>query len=144
MKKQSLLLITGGILAFASCNSDTATTDNSQAKIDSMVNERVEEIRMELQLKNDSIINELAIYRADSIMAAAKGKKVTRTRPTPKPAPAPIVDTKETVDGGSNSGSNNSFKNSADGNRPSGKDKFKASSDANQESGKSKFKSKAD
>lgn len=89
MKKQSLLLITGGILAFASCNSDTAgNADNSQAKIDSMVNERVEEIRMELQMKNDSIINELAIYRADSIMAAAKGKTVTRTKP--KAAPAPV------------------------------------------------------
>lgn len=82
MKKQSLLLITGGLLAMASCNTEpAATTDDSQAKIDSMVNERVEQIRLELQAQNDSIINEMAVYRADSIIAARTGKKVTRKAP---------------------------------------------------------------
>lgn len=90
MKKQSLLLITGGLLAMASCNTEpAATADNSQAKIDSMVNERVEQIRLELQAKNDSIINEMAIYRADSIIAARTGKKTTAR---PKPAPSTGVD----------------------------------------------------
>lgn len=86
MKKQSLLLITGGILAFASCNTDTAATnDNSQAKIDSMVNERVEMIRAELEAKNDSLINDMAMYRADSIMAAMSGKKAPVRKPAAKP-----------------------------------------------------------
>ncbi|MBW7914040.1 MAG: hypothetical protein H3C54_10180 [Taibaiella sp.] len=85
MKKQSLLLITGGLLAMASCNTEpAATADNSQAKIDSMVNERVEQIRLELQAQNDSIINEMALYRADSIIAARTGKKPpARPKPTP-------------------------------------------------------------
>lgn len=85
MKKQSLLLITGGLLALASCNTNTAGNDEEmQAKVDSMVNERVEEIRLELQMRNDSLINEMAMYRADSIMAAMSGKKVA-SRPKPKP-----------------------------------------------------------
>lgn len=85
MKKQSLLLITGGLLALASCNTNTAGNDDAQAKIDSMVNERVEQIRMELEMKNDSIINELAMYRADSIIAASKGRTVARPRPKAEP-----------------------------------------------------------
>lgn len=90
MKKQSLLLVTGGILAFASCNTDTAgTVDNSQAKIDSMVNERVEMIRAELEAKNDSIINERAIYLADSMMAVAAGKPAPARKPSTKPAEQP-------------------------------------------------------
>lgn len=75
MKKQSLLLISGGLLALASCNTEPAAdTGDTQAKIDSMVNERVEQIRLELQAQNDSIINEMAMYRADSIIAARTGK----------------------------------------------------------------------
>lgn len=86
MKKQSLLLMTGGILAFASCNTDNAgTVDNSQAKIDSMVNERVEMIRAELEAKNDSIINERAMYMADSMMAVASGKPAPVRRPSSSP-----------------------------------------------------------
>ena len=97
MKKQSLLLITGGLLAMASCNTEPATNaEDTQAKIDSMVNERVEQIRLELQAQNDSMINEMAMYRADSIIAARTGKKVP-ARPKPasstgkdKPAEAPV------------------------------------------------------
>lgn len=86
MKKQSLLLITGGILAFASCTNENAgTTDNSQAKIDSIVNERVEMIRAELEMKNDSIINAMAMYKADSMMAAMAGKPIPK-KPAAKPA----------------------------------------------------------
>lgn len=138
MKKQSLLLITGGILAFASCNTDTAATaDNSQAKIDSMVNERVEMIRAELEAKNDSIINEMAIYRADSIMAAMTGKKA----PVRKPAAAPKDNTikeeaAETPKGG--------IKSKADDNKPSGSESLKSKSDQNQKSGSSKLKDRAD
>ena len=85
MKKQSLLLITGGLLAMASCNTEPANNaEDTQAKIDSMVNERVEQIRLELQAQNDSIINEMALYRADSIIAARTGKKPPAS---PKPTP---------------------------------------------------------
>lgn len=95
MKKQSLLLITGGILAFASCNTDTAATnDNSQAKIDSMVNERVEMIRAELEAKNDSLINDMAMYRADSIMAAMSGKKAPVRKPATKPVTEEVTSEK--------------------------------------------------
>lgn len=84
MKKQSLLLITGGLLAMASCNTEPAgNAEDAQATIDSTVNARVEEIRLELQAQNDSIINEMAIYRADSIIAARTGKAApARPRPT--------------------------------------------------------------
>lgn len=91
MKKQSLLLITGGILALASCNTNTGNADDAQATIDSMVNERVEQIRMELEAKNDSLIMEMAIFRADSIMAASKGKTVKRTAPKPQPKRADVT-----------------------------------------------------
>ncbi len=93
MKKQSLLLITGGLLAMASCNTEPATNaEDTQVKIDSMVNERVEQIRLELQAQNDSIINEMAMYRADSIIAARTGKKAPAR---PKPAP-PAAESKNT------------------------------------------------
>ncbi len=93
MKKQSLLLISGGLLALASCNTEPAAdTGDSQAKIDSMVNERVEQIRLELQAQNDSIINEMAMYRADSIIAARTGKAAP-SRPKPK---APQADDRAT------------------------------------------------
>lgn len=69
----------------ASCNTEpAANADDAQAKIDSMVNERVDQIRMELQAQNDSLINAMAMYRADSIIAARSGKKVA---PRPKATP---------------------------------------------------------
>lgn len=83
MRKQSLLLAAAGVLALASCNTETGNADEAQAKIDSMVNARVDEIRMELKAKNDSIINELATWRADSIINAKKGKKVVKQKPKP-------------------------------------------------------------
>lgn len=107
MKKQSLLLITGGLLALASCNTDTAgNNEEMQAKVDSMVNERVEEIRMELQMKNDSLINELAMYRADSIMAAMKGTTVTRPKPKKKASLMDQVDPNSATSGGTEQKSN--------------------------------------
>lgn len=109
MKKQSLLLITGGILAFASCNPDTSgNAEEMQAKVDSIVNARVEQIRMELQEKNDEYIMEMAIYRADSIMAIKTGKKVVAKKPkTPVVETAgststtnPVEEKKETIGNG--------------------------------------------
>ncbi|MCB9063768.1 MAG: hypothetical protein H6551_01335 [Chitinophagales bacterium] len=81
MKKYSFLIVAGALASFASCNNDTGNADDAQRQIDSIVNARVDEIRLELQVKNDSIINELAMWRADSIIAAQKGKKVVATKP---------------------------------------------------------------
>src|SRR5690606_33100002 len=61
-----------------------------------MVNERVEQMRLELQAQNDSIINEMAIYRADSIIAARTGKAAP-SRPKPSAPPANSRST-ETID----------------------------------------------
>lgn len=100
MKKQSLLLITGGLLAMASCNTEPAgNAEDAQATIDSTVNARVEEIRLELQAQNDSIINEMAMYRADSIIAARTGKAApARPRPTPPVATDRTTETSDEVE----------------------------------------------
>lgn len=105
--KKSLLIAASSIIALASCNTDTGSTDNSQAIIDSMVNERVEEIRMELQMRNDSIINELAMWRADSILAAKKGKKVVIPKPKPKKEEVTLEEVKEKKETTSSSKWNN-------------------------------------
>lgn len=91
MKRQSLLFIAGGLMALASCTSEPAATGNdmSQAQIDSAVNARVEEMRIEMMASNDSFINEMALYKADSMCAAMKGKTVSKPRPT---ASKPVVD----------------------------------------------------
>ena len=82
MKKQGLLLIAGGMLALASCQNNVST-GTSDAQIDSMVNARVEELRTEMMMQNDSLINAMAIVKADSICGA---KKTTgSTKPAPKP-----------------------------------------------------------
>ena len=78
MKKQSLLLIATALVAFTACQSES--TGYSEEQVDSTVNARVEEIRMQMMMQNDSIISALAIQRADSIIAAMKGgNEVTTT-----------------------------------------------------------------
>jgi hypothetical protein len=137
MKKQSLLLMTGGILAFASCNTDNAgTVDNSQAKIDSMVNERVEMIRAELEAKNDSIINERAIYMADSMMAVASGKPAPARRPSSSPAAPTTTPTEEPK--------KSRLEEAADQNKKSTTERLKEKSDQNKQSTSDRLKSKAD
>ncbi|MBN9484770.1 MAG: hypothetical protein BGO70_06380 [Bacteroidetes bacterium 43-93] len=96
MKKQTLLLLAAGAtLAFASCNNNApATGGMSQEQIDSTVNARVDAIRTELTAQNDSLINALALVKADSIIAAMKSGA-----PAPKPAAhttKPKPTTKET------------------------------------------------
>jgi len=96
MKKQTLLLLAGGMLAFASCQNEApaGNAGPSEAQIDSMVNARVEAIRSELMLQNDSLINALAQWKADSMIAAMKGAKPAATKPAPKPAPKPTTPAK--------------------------------------------------
>jgi hypothetical protein len=83
MKKQGLLLIAGGMLALASCQNNVST-GTSDAQIDSMVNARVEELRTEMMMQNDSLINAMAIMKADSICGAKKS--TGSTKPAPKPS----------------------------------------------------------
>lgn len=97
MKKQLSLIMAGGLLAFASCNSGTTPESGaSQATIDSTVNARVEAIRIEMEAKNDSIINALAQWKADSIIAAMKGQAPKAAKPVAKAkhgstAPSPVT-----------------------------------------------------
>ncbi len=81
MKKQTLLLLAGGMLAFASCNNAPAGGGGmSQAQVDSAVNARVDAMRTELTMQNDSLINAMAQIKADSMIAAMKNGA-----PAPKP-----------------------------------------------------------
>lgn len=82
MKKQALVLLAGGLLTFAACTSEQKTDGAyTQEQLDSAVNARIEELRAELAASNDSAINALAQWKADSMIAAAKGQAPT----TPKP-----------------------------------------------------------
>jgi hypothetical protein len=79
MRKHSFLFIAGALLALASCQTETNDTANDQATIDSTVNARVEEMRLQMMAQNDSMINALAQLRADSIIAAMKGGNTVTT-----------------------------------------------------------------
>jgi hypothetical protein len=80
MRKQSFLFITGAVLALASCQTESTDNASDQEQIDSIVNARVEEMRVEMMMQNDSIINSLAAIRADSIIAAMKGGNTVTTK----------------------------------------------------------------
>jgi hypothetical protein len=92
MKKQLLLLTAGGMLALASCKNEAPATaaGPSDAQIDSMVNARVEEMRTQLMAENDSLINALAQWKADSMIAAMKGTSApAKPKPVAKKPAAP-------------------------------------------------------
>jgi hypothetical protein len=128
MKKQFLFLMTGGLLALASCNNATEG-GMSEAQVDSMVNARVEEIRAEMMAQNDSLINALAQVKADSIIAAMKGGKsvTTKTTTTKTTTVNPTAKPDEKPSG---------IKGASDKNREGGIDRIKGSSDKErQESG---------
>lgn len=99
MTNKFLLLAVAGTLALASCQSDVRTTgtdEEMQAKIDSAVQARMQEMQAQLAAQNDSLINAVAMMRADSMMAsaAAAGRNntgVRRTVPTTRPGTAPTV-----------------------------------------------------
>lgn len=82
MKKQSLLFLAGAVLALASCQPEGADGDYTQAQVDSMVNARVADEMLVLQMQNDSIINAMAALKADSIIAAMKGGNAVTTKTT--------------------------------------------------------------
>jgi|GEM_PF-1487904 hypothetical protein len=92
MKKQALLVVAGSMLAFASCQQEAGMDSAAmQATIDSTVNARVEEIRLQMMASNDSMINALAQWKADSMIAAMKGGTVKTTKPTTTAKPKPSL-----------------------------------------------------
>lgn len=114
MKKQTLLLMAGGLMALASCNNNAGeATGASQAQIDSMVNARVEEIRTQMMASNDSLINAMAAMKADSIIAAMKntGGTITKTtktviKPTKPTPPTNVTPAHKSPEGPANTGKN--------------------------------------
>src|SRR5690606_11146834 len=94
-KSKSIWLLSGAALALglASCSQDTAMNSASQATIDSMVNVKVDSIRISMMASNDSLIEALAYQKADSIVAALNaksgGSKAPVVVPKPKPTPEP-------------------------------------------------------
>ena len=120
MEKQTLLLMAGGILALASCNNEQAADAGmNQAQVDSAVNARVEEIRAELMAQNDSLINALAQWKADSIIAAMKGTASASAKPKPTTKPSTSKPTTPTVKPNTPTGKN-SQSQQTDG-KPTGK-----------------------
>jgi hypothetical protein len=85
MKKQALFLLAGGLLTFAACTNEQAPAGGfTQEQVDSAVNARVAELQAAMQASNDSAINALAQWKADSMIAAAKGQKTSTPKPTTK------------------------------------------------------------
>ncbi|HTN46197.1 MAG TPA: hypothetical protein VL098_07595 [Flavipsychrobacter sp.] len=82
MKTRSLFIIGGALLAFASCTQEGTTGGFTQEQVDSIVNARVTEQMTALQASNDSTINAMAQWKADSIVAAMKGGNVTTVSKT--------------------------------------------------------------
>ncbi len=121
MKKQTLLLLAGGMLALASCQNEApaVSAGPSEAQIDSMVNARVEAMRSELMAQNDSLINALAQWKADSMIAAMKGSKpAAAPKPVAKPKPAETPKPK-TVGNGKPSMSGNTTPGTVGNGKPS-------------------------
>ena len=81
MKKQTLLVLAGGLLTFAACTNENQGGGYTQEQVDSIVDARVAEMQIQMQMSNDSAINALAQWKADSMIAAAKGQAPS----TPKP-----------------------------------------------------------
>ena len=66
----ALSLAFGAALTFASCATENTDTQ-AQAQIDSIVTSKTSIIENKLRHNNDSIINALAVARADSMMHKA-------------------------------------------------------------------------
>lgn len=147
MKKQSFLLMAGALMALASCQNDNSNTAD-QAQIDSMVNARVEEMRIQMMAANDSLINIEAQRRADSIIAAMKGGNTVTTHTTRtttvKNTPGgtkTTTDTKSNLPSGVNDrpGGNNDNRLPRNTNdRPGGNDASKAPKSVNDRPGGNK------
>ena len=79
MKKYAILLLAGALIGFASCGDDSNTT--TQEQIDSAANAQAAAIEAELRAKNDSLINAMAMMKADSAARADSMARVAAGRP---------------------------------------------------------------
>jgi hypothetical protein len=61
---------------FCACSGGTQEPP-LRAEVDSQVNARVNALQLQMQAKNDSIINAMAKHRADSVLATMKGQTAT-------------------------------------------------------------------
>jgi len=100
MKKYAILLLAGAIIGFASCGDDSNNT--TQEQIDSAANAQAAAIEAELRAKNDSLINAMAMMRADSAaradsMAQVLAGRPANTRTTTRTAPTTRTTTKTTT-----------------------------------------------
>jgi hypothetical protein len=57
---------------FISCNQAPDNIDVIQVKIDSIVNAKTEILKAQMKAKNDSLINNMALQKADSILKSMK------------------------------------------------------------------------
>jgi len=85
MKKYAILILAGSIIGFASCGDDSNTT--TQEQIDSIANARSAAMEAEMKAQNDSLINAMAMMKADSAaradsMARISVSSTTTTRTT--------------------------------------------------------------
>jgi len=120
MKRTTICLLAGGMLTFAACQQES-TTGMSQLQIDSAVNARVDSIRSDMMARNDSMINAMALQKADSILLArgsseagatvgkttrpSTGKGNSTTKPTTTPTqPTTPANTGKIGTGGTNTG----------------------------------------
>lgn len=104
MKKQFLFLLAGGMIAFASCNSNTESGNNQ--KTDSTVNAKVDSIQNQMSANNDAAINAAAQKKADSIVAAQNAT----AQPAPATAQAPAQTTTHSTSRSTTHGGNGTTK----------------------------------
>ena len=69
--KQLIYFFSVSVL-LVSCNARTGDAETSQDRIDSIVNAKVEALRTEMKMRNDSLINVMARAKADSILKGMK------------------------------------------------------------------------
>lgn len=101
--KLLLIAAAAGTLAFTSCQNETGgeamNDEMMQAKIDSAVQARMAEMQAQLAAQNDSLINAMALIKADSIMAA-RGTGATTSSRTPTRPTRPTTTTTNTTPAG--------------------------------------------
>lgn len=78
--KISVILFLACSVFFCACSGGTQEPP-SRAEVDSQVNARVNALQIQMQAKNDSIINAMAEHRADSILNTMKGQSVATPQP---------------------------------------------------------------
>jgi hypothetical protein len=80
MKKYAFVLLAGSIIGLSACGSDSNT--NTQEQIDSAVNAKTAELEAARNAQTDSILNEMARMKADSVAMADSIAKAANTSST--------------------------------------------------------------